>query len=70
VVDTLGVVLKAFVTEAQYYDGKVGLWLLPDLVRRFPRLHKLWADGTYAGEFVEQARALGRAIAVRPPKGL
>ena len=34
----------------------MGLWLLPELRRRFPRLSKLWADGTYAGEFVEQAR--------------
>jgi transposase len=34
----------------------VGIWLLPELRRRFPRLSKLWADGTYAGEFVEQAR--------------
>jgi len=64
VVDTLGLVLKAFVTEAQYYDGKVGIWLLPDLVQRFPRLQKLWADGTYAGEFVEHARALGIDIEI------
>ena len=34
----------------------MGIWLLPELRRRFPRLSKLWADGTYAGEFVEQAR--------------
>jgi putative transposase len=33
----------------------VGVWLLPELRRRFPRLRKLWADGTYAGEFVEKA---------------
>jgi putative transposase len=48
--------LKAFVTEAGYYDGTVGVWLLPELRQRFPRLKKLWADGTYAGKFVEQAR--------------
>jgi putative transposase len=59
VVDTEGFILKAFVSEAHYYDGKVGIWLLPDLIERFPRLKKLWADGTYAGEFVEQARAVG-----------
>jgi putative transposase len=63
-VDTLGLVLKAFVTEANHYDGKVGTWLLPTLIRRFPRLKKLWADGTYAGEFVEQARAVGIDIEI------
>ena len=58
-VDTEGFVLKAFVSEAHYYDGTVATWLVPELVRRFPRLRKLWADGTYAGQFVEQARACG-----------
>jgi transposase len=58
VVDTEGLVLKAFVSEAHYYDGTVGVWLLPGLKKRFPRLKKLWADGTYAGTFVEQACAL------------
>jgi putative transposase len=59
VVDTEGLVLKALVSEAQYYDGTVGCWLLPGLRNRFPRLEKLWADGSYAGTFVEQARAWG-----------
>jgi putative transposase len=59
VVDTEGFVLKAFVSEAHYYDGSVGCWLLPALKAGFPRLSKLWADGTYAGTFVEQAQALG-----------
>lgn len=34
----------------------MGIWILPGLRRRFPRLTKLWADGTYAGAFVEQAQ--------------
>jgi putative transposase len=59
VVDTQGLVLKAFVSEAHYHDGTVGVWLLPGLRQRFPCLKKLWADGTYRGEFVEQAAALG-----------
>jgi putative transposase len=59
VVDTEGLVLKAFVSEAHLYDGTVGTWLLPGLRERFPRLKKLWADGTYAGQFVEQAAAIG-----------
>lgn len=57
--DTEGLVLKAFVSEANYHDGTVGSWLLPGLRERFPRLNKLWADGTYAGTFVEQAEAVG-----------
>jgi len=63
-VDTEGWVLKALVSEAEYYDGTVGTWLLPELVRRFPRLKKLWADGTYAGTFVEQARAYGLEVEI------
>ena len=63
-VDTFGLVLKAFVSEANYYDGIVATWLLPDLVHRFPRLKKLWADGTYSGAFVEQARILGIDIEI------
>ena len=62
--DTEGWVLKALVSEAEYYDGTVGTWLLPELVRRFPRLKKLWADGTYAGTFVEQARAYGLEVEI------
>ena len=58
-VDTEGLVLKAFVSEANLYDGTVGSWLLPGLRERFPRLKKLWADGTYAGAFVVQAQAIG-----------
>jgi putative transposase len=64
VVDTEGLILKAFVSEAQYYDGTVGSWLLAELKRRFPRLKKLWADGTYAGTFVAQADALGIEVEI------
>lgn len=52
-VDTEGWVLKTFISEAHYYDGTIGCWLLPGLRARFPCLKKLWADGMYAGEFVE-----------------
>ncbi len=38
VVDTLGYVVKAFVTKAYYHDGQVGTW-------HCPRLKHLWADG-------------------------
>ena len=64
VVDTEGLVLKAFVSEAHYHDGTVGSWLLPGLRERFPRLEKLWADGTYAGTFVEKAESLGIEVEI------
>lgn len=64
VVDTEGLVLTAFVSEAHYYDGTVATWLLPCLKERFPRLQKLWADGTYAGTFVEQAQAIGIGVEI------
>jgi putative transposase len=70
VVDTQGLVLKAFVTEANYHDGTVGSWLLPVLVQRFPRLKKVWADSAYRGEFVEQAQQYGLEVEmVGPPPG-
>ncbi len=47
------------VTEANCHDGTVGTWLLSGLKRRFPRLKKLWADGTYSGTFVDQAAEHG-----------
>lgn len=46
-----------FVTEANYYDGEVGTWLLPCLKAKCPRLLKIWADGTYEGTFVRSAQA-------------
>jgi len=64
VVDTEGLLLKAFVSEAQCADGTVGVWLLPGLRGRFPRLTKLWADGTYRGPFVEQAAELNIEVEI------
>jgi putative transposase len=57
-------VLKAFVTEANWHDGTVGCWLLPGLRKAFPRLKKLWADGTYQGAFVEEATAHGLEVEI------
>lgn len=51
--DTLGLVLKAFVTEADYQDRTVASWLIPLLPGKFPRLKKLWADGGYTGDWVK-----------------
>jgi putative transposase len=56
-VDTLGLILKAFVTEANYGDREVARWLLPLLPGKFARLKKLWADGNYTGDWIQ---ALGQ----------
>lgn len=63
-VDTEGFVLRAFVTEANYHDGTVGTWLLDDLSNRFPRLEKLWADGSYRGTFVDHAAERGITVEI------
>lgn len=56
--------LKPFVSEAHCADGTVGIWLLPGLRERFPRLKKLWADGTYRGAFVERAAEYGIEVEI------
>ena len=49
-VDTLGLVLKVLVTEANIADRDGGRWLLTSLdPQRFPRLRKIWVDGSYSG---------------------
>ena len=58
-VDTEGLVLKAFVTEANYHDGIVASWLVSGVAETCPRLAKIWADKAYRGTFVDEAEALG-----------
>lgn len=41
--------------------------MLPILAQRFPGLKKLWADGAYRGEFVEQAQTYGLAVEITAP---
>ena len=50
----MGLVLKAFVTEADYQDRTVADWLVPLLPSKFPRLKKLWADGGYTGQWIDK----------------
>jgi putative transposase len=50
----MGLVMKAFVTEANYQDREVASWLVPLLPKKFPRLKKLWADGGYTGAWVDR----------------
>ncbi len=48
-VDTLGLLLKVLVTEANVTDRDGANWLLTTLGIRFPRLKKVWVDGNYSG---------------------
>ena len=51
--DTMGNILKAIVTAANRNDGKAGITLLkvlPKALRK--RLKRIWADGSYRGDFV------------------
>ncbi len=50
-VDTLGLLLGAWVLPADISDAEGGLDLVADAARRFGRLRKLWADSAYAGAF-------------------
>jgi putative transposase len=64
IVDTEGLVLKAFVTEANYQDGTVACWLIDWLADTYPRPKKIWADAAYRGQFVERAAARGIEVEI------
>jgi putative transposase len=52
-VDTLGLLLKVMVTEANIGDREGALWLLTALGReRFGRLELVWVDGGFSGQEV------------------
>ena len=53
-VDTMGNLLKVMVTAANMNDGKAAIALLTVLPKvLFKRLKRLWADGSYRGDFVD-----------------
>jgi putative transposase len=54
-VDTLGLLLKVLVTEADVTDRDGGRWIVTSLGHRFPRLRKVWVDGNYSGIDYHQA---------------
>ena len=67
-VDTEGLVMKAFVTEANYQDGTVARWLLSTLAALFPGLAKIWADRAYRGRFVEEAAQFNIDVEIVTPE--
>ena len=55
VVDTLGSLLEVVSHPADIQDRDGAKLLLLKLVKRFPRLQMIWADGGYTGQLVEWA---------------
>ena len=47
IVDTLGLVLELWVHPADIQDYDAGKEVLVDLVEYYPRMEKVWADGSY-----------------------
>lgn len=62
VVDTLGLILSCVVHPADVQDRDGAPLVLEELAERFPRLRKIWADGAYSGELVEQVKAWGKWV--------
>jgi putative transposase len=57
VTDTMGLLLSAVVHTAGQHDSKAGFGVIKTLRHRFPRLTKIFADGGYRGELVDNVRA-------------
>lgn len=62
VVDTLGLLLRCVVHPADVQDRDGAKLVLKELSKRFPRLRKIWADGGYAGQLVEQVKDWGKWV--------
>lgn len=53
-VDTLGLVLVAWISTADVQDRDAVQAVLPMAAQEYPTLQKTWADGAYQGQQVEQ----------------
>ena len=62
VVDTLGLLLNCVVHPANIQDRDGAKLVLEDLSKRFPRLRKVWADGGYTGQLLEQVKEWGNWV--------
>jgi putative transposase len=56
VTDTGGLLLSAVSHTANKHDSKAGFAVIETLKHRFPRLVKIFADGGYRGELVENVK--------------
>lgn len=63
--DTLGLILAVVVHAADVQDRDGGRCVLECVGRRFHRLRRIWADGGYAGAFVDWTRRYwGRVVEI------
>ena len=65
-VDTLGLIIVAWVTSADWQDRDAGSWLFAKLYMNrvdFPRLKTFFADGGYSGKFVRYVKKCYRKLA-------
>lgn len=64
-VDTQGLVLSVVVHPANIQDRDGAVFVLSDLVHRFPRLQHIWADAGYRGKLVQWVKeALGWTVEI------
>lgn len=56
--DTLGLILSVVVHAADIQDRDGGEDVLLQMVGCYHRMKLIWADGGYAGEFVDEAKRL------------
>lgn len=56
VTDTGGLLLSAVSHAANKHDSKAGFGVIETLKHRFPRLTKIFADGGYRGELIENVK--------------
>jgi len=71
-VDTLGLLLKVLVVEANIGEREGGTWLLTSVSGCFPRLELVWVDGGFAGQEFEahiQAECGIKIEVVNRPEG-
>jgi transposase len=59
ITDTLGLLLMVLVTAASVQDSVAGIRLIQRVAAAFPTICKIWVDGGYRQQLVEQAAALG-----------
>lgn len=65
IVDTLGLVIALAVHSADIQDRDGGKLLIKQLGQRFGRMKKIFADGGYAGKFVDWVRGWhGRVVEI------
>ena len=59
VVDTQGLLLAVAVHPANIQDRDGAKLVLSQLLGRFPRLERIWADGAYGSKLVQWAQEVG-----------